>query len=171
QVLRAGRCYDDDLRDVLRFASYIPQGEIVARILIHLERQSSPHDFEHYGTRVVPFYNYFQASIVLFEDGLLPAPAVLRVAQDLAVRHHFDGDALARSYLELARRGHVAGAGIPELDATLGAMIRRGRVAGASELSAMVAELEQQAPELPPPQSRPAPALDYRAMVASHNRR
>src|SRR5690606_798440 len=83
QVLRAGRCYDDDLRDVLRFASYIPEGEVVARILIHLERQSSPHDFERYGARVVPFYNYFQASIVLFEDGLVPAPAVLRVAPDL----------------------------------------------------------------------------------------
>ena len=47
------------------------------------------------------------AAFVLFEDGRISARAVLRVAQDLAVRHHFDGGALARSYLELARRGHV----------------------------------------------------------------
>jgi hypothetical protein len=170
-VLRAGRCYDDDIEDTLRFASYIEAGDIVQRILIHLERQSSPADFEQYGPRVVPFFNYLQAAFVLQEDGRLSARAVLRVAQDLAVRHHFDGTALARSYIELGRRGAVSGRGVEALSAAHAELVQRGRIAGASELREMIASLELEAPEIPPPPSRPAPRLDYLGMVESHNRR
>jgi hypothetical protein len=170
-IMRAGDCYEDDIEATLRFASYIVPGPVVERILIHLERQTSPADFEHYGPRVVPFYNYLQAAFVLYEDGRLSPRAVLTVAQDLATRHHFDGGALARSYLELARRGHVAGSGIARLVSDYGAWINERRVAGASELGAMIRELSERAPELPPPASRPVPRLDYQSMVRSHNRR
>jgi hypothetical protein len=170
RVMRSGRCYDDDIEDALRFTSYIQPGEVVGRILIHLERQSIPSEFDAYGRRVVPFYNYLQAAFVLAEDGKLSAPAVLRVAQDLTVRHHFDGTSLARSYLELARRGHASGVIIPPLADAYGELVRK-RAAGASELGEMIAELEEQAAELPPPASRPHPALDYTALVHGHNPR
>jgi hypothetical protein len=170
-VMRAGRCYDDDIADTLRFTSYIESGNVVQRILIHLERQSSPADFEQYGPRVVPFFNYLQAAFVLHEDSRLSARAVLRVAQDLAVRHHFDGTALAKSYVELGRRGAVSGRGIDALSSAYGEMVQRGRIAGASELREMIASLEQEAAEIPPPPSRPAPHLDYLGLVESHNRR
>src|SRR5690606_34862427 len=75
-VMRLGGCYEDEIADARRFASYIEPGEVVERVLIHLERQSSPLDFEAYGARVVPFYNYLQAAIVLAEDGRLPARSV-----------------------------------------------------------------------------------------------
>ncbi|HZO16670.1 MAG TPA: hypothetical protein VFB62_25515 [Polyangiaceae bacterium] len=170
-VMRQGRCYEDDIQDAVRFASYVTPGAVVQRILIHLERQSSPIVFEHYGSRVVPFYNYLQAAFVLHEDGHLPARAVLRVAQDLAVRHHFDGGALGRSYLELARRGAVTGRSIHALSEGYAEMVRKRRIAGASELGEMISDLEHQAPELPPPPSRPLVDIDYRAMVAIHNPR
>ena len=170
-VMRAGDCYEDDIEDTLRFTSYIVPGAVVERILIHLDRQSSPTDFEHFGPRVVPFFNYLQAAFVLYEDGRLTARAVLRVAQDLAMRHHFDGGALARSYLDLARRGHAAGAGIAALVADYSAWINERRVAGASELGAMVRELEERAPELPPVVSRPTARLDYLSLVRRHNPR
>ena len=92
---------------------YVEKGAVVGRILIHLDRQSSPSDFRVFGPRVVPFYNYLQAAFVLHEDGSIPARAVLKVAQDLAFAHNFDSGALARSYLDLSRRGHVTGAGDP----------------------------------------------------------
>jgi hypothetical protein len=170
-VMRAGGCYDDDIADALRFASYIVPGRVVERILIHLERQTSPADFDAYGARVVPFYNYLQAAFALFEDGRIAPRSVLRVAQDLAVRHHFDGGSLARSYLELARRGHVAGDGIAALADDYAALITKGGVAGASELGEMIDELTLHAAELPPPASRPRPRLDYQRMVRSHNQR
>jgi hypothetical protein len=170
-IMRQGGCYDDDIDDALRFASYVAAGPVVERILIHLERQSSPAAFERYGSRVVPFYNYLQAAFVVHEDGRLPARAVLRVAQDLAVRHHFDGGALGRSYLELGRRGSVTGRSIPGLSEAYAEMVREGRSAGASELGEMIDDLERHALELPPPASRPEPSIDYTSIVATHNPR
>lgn len=170
-VMQAGQCYDDDIADTVRFASYIVPGPAVQRILIHLERQTVPAEFDGYGSRVVPFYNYLQAAFVLHEDGRLGARSVLKVAQDLAVRHHFDGGSLARSYLDLARRGHADGACIRGIAETYAGWVGQGRVAGASELGEMVTELEQHAGELPPRSWRPSPRLHYAAMVRSHNRR
>src|SRR3954466_9743795 len=105
EVMRRGEAYEDTIADALRFAGYVQKGPVVERILIHLDRQSSPSDFRLFGDRVVPFYNYLQAAFVLHEDNRIPARAVLRVAQDLVVAHNFDSAALARSYLDLSRRG------------------------------------------------------------------
>src|SRR6185437_4686676 len=41
EVMRLGGCYDDTIADSVRFASYVEKGPVVARILIHLDRQSS----------------------------------------------------------------------------------------------------------------------------------
>ena len=76
-LLRRGGSYDDAIADALRFLRYIEKGDVVERVLIHLDRQSSPSDFAAYGTKVVPFYNYLQAAFVLFEDRRLPAEGVL----------------------------------------------------------------------------------------------
>jgi hypothetical protein len=171
EVMREGDCYDDDVRDTVRFASYVVPGAVVGRILIHLERQSLPSDFDHFGSRVVPFYNYLQPAYVLHEDGWLSAAAVMRIAQDLATHHHFDGGSLARSYIDLARRGHVSGDGIAALSGAYSLMIRGRRVAGASELGEMVAELETIAGELPPAAPKAEPHLDYLQLVRDHNPR
>jgi len=169
-VMREGGCYDDDIRDALRLASYIVPGEVVERILIHLDRQTSPASFELYGPRVVPFYNYFQAAMVLFEDHRLPPRSLLRIAQELVVRHHFDGDTLARSFLELTRRGHATGAYLDTLAEDFATWIRDRRVAGASELTVMIEELERHHGAIPPPSLLPV-ELDYTQLVTSHNPR
>jgi hypothetical protein len=79
------------------------------RILIHLDQQTPPSRFASYGKRLVPFYNYAQATLVLLEDGQLTAEAAYRVAQELCDQFRFDLEALARSYLDLKRRGHLRG--------------------------------------------------------------
>jgi hypothetical protein len=170
EIMKRGGAYDDTISDAVRFAGYVEKGEVVERILIHLDRQSSPADFRLFGPRVVPFYNYLQAGFVLHEDGRIPARSVLRIAQDLAFAHNFDPGALARSYLDLSRRGHVTGKGIPDLAAAYGD-IARGRGAGASEIGELVRELERMAPELSPPPRRAIDPIDYAALSAGHNKR
>jgi hypothetical protein len=102
--------------------------------LIHLDRQSSPSEFASYGPRVVPFYNYLQAALVLFEDEVLPAAGVLALAAELVNVHHFDARALERSSSDLARRGQLRGARHDELEAALSDRLALRKRAGASEL-------------------------------------
>lgn len=170
-VMRNGGAYEDTIEEAKRYASNVEKGEVVERILIHLERQSSPAEFRGYGPRVVPFYNYLQAAFVLLEDGRLSPAAVLRVARDLCVKHNFDGAALARSYLDLARRGHATGAAIPEIADAFRELVARKRPAAASDLAAMVDGLVHAADDLPPPRTRTFGPLDYATLVTGHNKR
>lgn len=170
-IMRAGEAYDDTIADAVRWAGYVAQGDVVERILIHLDRQSSPSDFRIYGARVVPFYNYLQAAFVLHDDGRISPRSVLKVAQDLLTVHNFEGAALARSYLDLSRRGHVSGARIPELVQSYTDLIAHGRAAGASELGVMIGDLERLRPELRPTVIPERAPIDYAALVVAHNRR
>lgn len=139
-----------------------PQGANTAfRILIHLDQQTPPSRFAAHGARLVPFYNYAQAALVLVEDGHLPAMAAYRVAQELCDQFRFDLDALARSYLDLQRRGHLRGRALEEL---LGA--RSGAAAEVANWPDRIAE-ELARAELPEPRGIPAP-VDYVALAAFH---
>ena len=141
RILERGRVYEDVIAEAMEAARTIERADVVERILIHLEQQTPPDDFRAYGARVVPFYNYLQAAFVVHEDGRLGAEGVLRVAVELVTEHRFDGDALARSYLDLARRGHLRGARIEALGASLDAWLAQGRVPASGELRTMVARL------------------------------
>jgi len=171
KVMRLSGAYEDTIDETLQCARLIDRGTVVERVLIHLDRQSAPSEFEVYGPRVVPFYNYMQAAFVLHDDGRLGAPAVLRVATDLVVAHNFDDGALARSYLDLSRRGHVSGRGIPDIVRAARELTQKGRVAGASEISAMASALADMDPGSAR-EPRPAgPDIDFEALAATHNKR
>src|SRR5262249_12004068 len=142
----------------------IEHGPIVRRILIHLDRQTSPSSFREYGARVVPFYNYFQAALVLAEDERLGPEAVLRVASELAEQHRFDDDALARRYSELVRRGNARGTLVPALEQALAAL--EGRLPTLNELRRMVDTLVK---SLEPARDELAEAeLDYVLLADRH---
>ena len=141
RILERGRVYEDVIAETMEAARAIQRADVVQRILIHLERQTPPDDFRAYGSRVVPFYNYLQAAFVVHEDGRVGADGVLRVAVELVTEHRFDGDALARSYLDLARRGHLRGARIEALGASLDAWLTQGHVPASDELRTMVERL------------------------------
>lgn len=115
EVMRRDRCHPEEIEEALRAARRVERGQVVDRILIHLDRQTPPGDFSVYGAKLASFYNYFQAALVLFEDGRIPADAVLRVGTDLVLQHRFDGDALVRSFLDLAKRGHLRGTNLDVL--------------------------------------------------------
>ena len=174
RVLQRGRVYDDVVAETIDALRTIEHADVVERILIHLERQTPPDDFRTYGPRVVPFYNYLQAAFVLQEDGRLGADGVLRVAVELVTEHRFDGDSLARSYLDLARRGHLRGTGIAALRTALEGWFERGHVPAGVELRALAAKLPSMAagadagfPAVAPEESLP----DYEKLVEAHNPR
>jgi hypothetical protein len=118
-LMQADRCHPDEIAEAMNAVRRLEHTPAVERILIHLDRQTPPSDFDPYGGRIVPFYNYFQAAAVLAEDGLISSEGLLRVGTDLVLQHRFDGDALVRSYLDLARRGHVRGTNLDALEAVL----------------------------------------------------
>ncbi len=172
-VCENGRVYEDVTQTILATARLIPRKPIVERILIHLEGQSPPDDFHVYGMRVVPFYNYLQAAFVVFEDGRIPAESVLRVAVELAVQHRFDGDALARSYAEIARRGHLRGVRVAEFESALETWARPAAAAALAELEVMVKNLPgyaQVAREAHRGDEH-TPVPDYAKLVLGHNKR
>jgi hypothetical protein len=172
RVLERGRVYEDVVSESMEMARAVEHADVVERILIHLEQQTPPYDFRAYGPRVVPFYNYLQAAFVLFEDQRLGADGVLRVAVELVTEHRFDGDALARSYLDLARRGHLRGAPVEALATELGSWLGFGPVPASDELKALVAALPAMA-ERARGAWQPAEAIlpDYVALVQRHNPR
>ncbi len=172
QVLERGRLYEDVVAETMDAARTVERADVVERIFIHLERQTPPGDFQAYGSRVVPFYNYLQAAFVLHEDGRLGADGVLRVAVELVTEHRFDGDALARSYLDLVRRGHVRGVRLEAIAAALDGWVARGPVPASAELLAMNARLPAMGDAVRAEGRRPEqPMPDYVALVDAHNPR
>ena len=172
QVLERGRVYDDVHVETLEIARGIEPVDAVERILIHLEQQTPPDDFRTYGARVVPFYNYLQAAFVLHEDGRLAPGGVLRVAVELATEHHFDGDALARSYLDLARRGHLRGTRVDAIGVELDSWLTSGSVPAPDELRTMTSRLAVLAADARARwRERETPLPDYLGLVLTHNAR
>jgi hypothetical protein len=168
RILRAGRVYADQSRACLRALPNVRVGPTVERILIHLDRQSPPSKFDAFGPRVVPFYNYLQAAFVLNEDGLLGAEAVLEVAESFIVRDRFDADALARSYLDLLRRGHATGTLLDGLRSTLESPTAEGPDGARDGLRRMCDLIADYLRRPPSPAPRPARDLDYAALALRH---
>jgi len=104
-VLELSRAYDDDAAELLELSRAVPRGDFAHRIYIHLERIEPSAVFTPFGPRVCAFHNYFQPAVVLLEDGLISADAVLRVGLELVRVHNFSPEALGASYADLARRG------------------------------------------------------------------
>ncbi|MFO0664895.1 MAG: hypothetical protein U0174_13145 [Polyangiaceae bacterium] len=170
EVMERGLVYEDVLEQSVRSMNSIVRGDVVERIFIHLEGQSPPSDFHIYGPRVVPFYNYFQAALVLHEDDRISSEGVLRVATELLREHRFNGERLARSHQELARRGHLRGTRVAQLEASLA---REPRGPFRTDLEMFVEQLPKLSKEA---ESRfdPKPDLsipDYVALVEHHNNR
>jgi hypothetical protein len=172
RVLERGRVYEDVVALAMETARTVERADAVERILIHLEQQTPPDDFRTYGQRIVPFYNYLQAAFVLFEDQRLGADAVLRVAVELVTEHHFDGDALARSYLDLARRGHLRGIRVDTILAAFDAWLAAGQVPAVEELRTMTSRLSAMAEGARAGWREREQALpDYLGLVERHNPR
>jgi hypothetical protein len=109
---------------------------------------------------------------VLHEDGRLGPDGVLRVAVELVTEHLFDGDALARSYRDLARRGHLRGTRIDAVQKELDDWLARGNVPASEELRRMAERLPAMAEGARTCwRERDQPLPDYVALAEGHNPR
>jgi hypothetical protein len=171
-VCERGRVYPDVVEEILEYARVTDRAEVVERVLIHLERQTPPDDFRVYGGRVVPFYNYLQAAFVVHEDGRVPGDSVLRVAVELIVHHRFDGDALSRSYVDLARRGHLRGTGDASIALAFEGWKDQDRVPGIADIRTLVERLPSLAKTAKASwRGDETPTPDYGKLVVVHNAR
>ena len=105
RVLESAEVYSDDIERVIGVWKSIPQADPVRRIFINLDRLTPPAAFAHYGPRVVPIFNYFQASLVLMGDKHLTAPQVLKVMLELISSAGYNLLTLSNSFQDLLRRG------------------------------------------------------------------
>src|SRR5690606_20328620 len=108
RILQAARAYDDEAELTLELAARVVRRDAVQRILIHLDQRSPTATFTRYGRRLVPIFNYFQAALVLYGDGLLTARQVLFVALDMLDSSEYTLATLANSLQDLIRRGRVS---------------------------------------------------------------
>jgi hypothetical protein len=174
-ICERGRVYEDVMEATLRCVRLVKPEPVVQRIFIHLEQQTAPRDFKIFGRRAVPFYNYLQAAFVIFEDAWLPAKSILEVAAEMVTLHRFDGDALARSYADVAKRGHLEGTKLDALAEALPDWEAHAATpdAAKTEVRRMVerlpafTDLARTSYKAPDDESMP----DYLALVERHNPR
>lgn len=95
------------LIEIRALARRIPAEDAVRRIFINLERRTPPGRFRNFGARLVPTFNYFQTSLVLHEEGMVPLAAVVAVGHSLIERATYTRAQLRNSLDDLVRRGHL----------------------------------------------------------------
>ena len=107
KVMLAARAYDDQIDRTLALAQQVSRQDAVRRILIHLDKRSPTGTFAGFGKRLVPIYNYFQAALILYADGLLTARQVMFVADEMLRSTEYTLSVLANSFQDLLRRGRI----------------------------------------------------------------
>ena len=117
QILERARVYPDDAARTLELARGLERADAVGRIFIHLERHSPTARFDRYGARLVPIYNYFQAGLVLVEDGLFPVEVAAAIAAEMVDKFEYTSLALRNSVEDLVRRGRIRPATVARLAA------------------------------------------------------
>jgi hypothetical protein len=166
-LARAG-CYEDDAQRAVSLAEALPSApEAVGRIFIHLDRRSPTARFDRYGARAVPIFNYFQAAMVLFEDGRLSPSSVVRVALEMVDRFGYTLDALRNSLGDILRRGRikVSTARALAVELTQQEIPQLGALPGARELLVAFASRIHDLGDPPPPPLPQPGEIDYLAAL------
>ncbi len=158
QVLDVAGVYPDSRALVMDTLLALPRQDPVRRILIHLDRKSPPVHFDVYGPRLVPVHNYFQAALVLYEDGRLQAEAVGRLGSVLIERYQFTLPMLLRSFQDVLRRGAMS----YEAAGRLGEQARGLGIRG-DVIDLFAREADERNVSLPP--ARPSELPDYPALL------
>jgi hypothetical protein len=170
RVMEAARAYDDQTERTLALAEKVRRGDCVRRILIHLDRRSPTAGFAHFGPRLVPIYNYFQAALVLYGDRVLTAQQVLFVAREMLDSPEHEIPTLANSLQDLVRRGRLPRAVAIELageiqQAAAGAADRDGRRVAEGIAAAFHDRVRHLGGVPPLEQPEVNPRLDYVELV------
>ena len=171
RVLIASRAYDDDAIRILDLARRVPRHDAVNRLFIHLDRRSAPVGFRHYGPRLVPVFNYFQAALVLYADRVLSARQILFVALEMLDSKQYELGHLATSVQDVIRRGRITRETALLLAAEAHEAAKSGALSGRNDLppfeliaDAFRKRVQELGPISPAPIEPDAP-LDYVRLV------
>ena len=99
RILTQSRVFPDVRLRIYDALDHFDPIEPVERIIIHLTHRTSPQKFSIYGPRLVPVYNYLQASVVLMTDGRLSPEGVNEIARFFSGQLEYD----SRHYIRLLR--------------------------------------------------------------------
>lgn len=94
-----------NIKKISVLLDHIHHTDSVEKIFIYLEKKSPPKRFEVYGSRLVSIYNYFQAALVLYTEGLMVLASIIRLILDLIFEYKYSPEILANSLQDLMRRG------------------------------------------------------------------
>ena len=75
----------------------------------------------------------------------VPAVSVLRVAGEMVTQHRFDGEALAKSYADVAKRGHLQGTKIDKLEGAFEGYAKEAEAPARTEIRRMLDQLPSHA--------------------------
>lgn len=177
RCLEAARAYPDQIERSLALADQVRgSSDCVQRVLIHLDKRSPTARFSHFGHRLVPIYNYFQAALIMYQDELLESQQVLFVVQDM-LDEGLELDELANSMQDLLRRGRLSSDSAERLALDLqGAAAGAATTEQAEGISRLAWALAQRVQELgdaaPLEWPHDIPELDYVALIdAEHGRK
>ncbi len=175
RVLVASRAYDDDAVRILDLARRVPKHDAVNRLFIHLDRRSAPVGFRHYGPRLVPVFNYFQAALVLYSDRVLSARQVIFVALEMLDSKQYELGHLATSVQDVIRRGRITREVVLQLTVEAQEAAASGALSGRNDLlpfeqiseafRVRVRELGPADPTTDPAPFAPEEPLDYVRLV------
>jgi hypothetical protein len=168
ELLAALRVDPPLIAEAVALAAAIPRADAAARIFINLERRTPPANFRAFGPRLVPAFNYFQTAVCLFEDGVLERPDVAEVARSLVEQSGYSPMRLLNSLADVQRRGHLGEAAATVLAESLRAQGLLPQPARRPQRWRTWLARAQRwlRPAHPPTTPAPAPAIDYRALIA-----
>jgi len=178
RVMQAARAYEDEIDRTVALAEQVRNHDSVSRILIHLDKRSPTATFHKFGSRLVPIYNYFQAAVLLYADGILSAPQVVFVGREMNESTDYDLSTLANSFQDLLLRGRID----TDVGRRLASELRESGDEGLSSSGgptleetarAFAKRIEQLGGARPPEWPERAPHLDYVDLVDKefHHRR
>jgi hypothetical protein len=171
RVLTIAKAYPDEIDRTLQLAGALQPTTSVGRIIIHLDQRTPTVTFRRFGRRTVPVFNYFQAGLVLYADGVLTARQLLYVAREMLESKEFELTTLANSLQDLIRRGRVTVDTARKLSVEVGEAAAQGLLAGTDlppydRIAALFADRVRQLGGAPPqPWPDELPVLDYPALV------
>lgn len=93
---------------ICSLAENLPAKSLVHRIIIHLEKRTSPQNFEAFGPTLIPCYDTLQMACCLFQDGTLSAEAVGDVAKHLKQSYGFEVESFIQGVLDLNERARLS---------------------------------------------------------------
>ena len=104
RILKGLNVEKQQIKNILNLQEATPAHDPVKKIYINLAVDTDPEYYLKFGRRMVATYDTFQASLDLFQDGLLDTSQVVRIAQDMVTNYAFSLDELSKALEDLCVR-------------------------------------------------------------------